>query len=501
VIAKAMFRARIGANRNQSVWRADQNVAIRRRGSRPYGPVRHWFVEILSPAQRVGGIVSSEAPTIVPSSAPAAASAPHHHGVNGKAPAEKAGVEKAGPAKGGVGKIEEHTSEKGSKPMSVEAEVHGDATHVGHVALPGRRKGDPHETRWGKFLQASMKFEASDLIMKSDQVPKLRIRGALKPLDTEPVSTEEFITIAKAVLSDEQFEDLHKFGSVDFAYDYDKTTRFRVNLFQARGRLSVAARRISSNIRKFEDLYLPQIMADIAMQPNGIVLLCGVTGSGKSTTIAAMLDYVNERKPVHIVTIEDPIEYIFEDKKATINQREIGIDCLDFKIALRALVRENPDIVLVGEMRDKETFEAALHAAETGHLVYGTIHASSTTQTFSRIYGLFESEEIEQVRRILAYQMRAFVYQKLLPTLHAHIHRIPALEILVNNTVVRKHILESREGELREYLKSVEATQSNMRDFNHSLVELVEKEFIHMRVAMESTPNADELTMRLKKLG
>jgi twitching motility protein PilT len=214
-----------------------------------------------------------------------------------------------------------------------------------------------------------------------------------------------------------------------------------------------------------------------------------------------MLDYINERKPVHILTIEDPIEYIFTDKKATINQREIGIDCLDFKIALRALVRENPDVVLVGEMRDQETFEAALHAAETGHLVFGTIHASSTTQTFSRIYGLFPQEEIDQVRRILAYQMRAFVYQKLLPTLHENIARIPALEILINNGVVRKFILEAREGELREYLKSVEARQIGMKDFNQSLVELVEQEYIHMRVAMESTPNADELMMRLKKLG
>jgi twitching motility protein PilT len=152
-------------------------------------------------------------------------------------------------------------------------------------------------------------------------------------------------------------------------------------------------------------------------------------------------------------------------------------------------------------MRDNETFEAALHAAETGHLVYGTIHASSTTQTFSRIYGLFESEEVEQVRRILGYQMRSFVYQKLLPTLHPNIHRIPGLEILINNSVVRKHILEAREGELREYIKSIEARQVGMTDFNGSLVDLVEREYIHMKVAMEATPNADELMMRLKKLG
>lgn len=385
--------------------------------------------------------------------------------------------------------------------MSVDTEPQSSAREVGHISMGRKKKADPHATRWGRFLQAAIKFEASDLIVKSEQVPKIRLRGALKGLDTEAVTTEEFWKIADNVLTKEQFEDLHRLGSVDFAYDYDDHNRFRVNLFQARGKLSAACRLITSKIRRFEELYLPPSMSDIAMQPQGIVLLSGVTGSGKSTTIAAMLDYVNERKPVHIVTIEDPIEYIFVDKKATINQREIGIDCLDFKIALRALVRENPDIVLVGEMRDNETFEAALHAAETGHLVYGTIHASSTTQTFSRIYGLFEQEEVEQVRRILGYQMRAFVYQKLLPTLRPEIHRIPALEILINNTVVRKHILEGREGELREYLKSVEARQTGMKDFNQSLVELVEQEYIHVRVAMEATPNADELQMRLKKLG
>jgi twitching motility protein PilT len=373
--------------------------------------------------------------------------------------------------------------------------------HTGHVTLDPDQKHDPHATRFGKFLQTCIKLEASDLIIKSGQPPKVRIRGALKPLDTPPVHPEEFIQIARHILNEEQWADLHKFGSADFAYDYDEGTRFRVNLFQARGKLSVACRRISSNIRRFEELHLPPIMSQIAMQPQGIVLLSGVTGSGKTTTIASMLDYVNERKPVHIVTIEDPIEYLLTDKKATINQREIGIDVLDFKIALRALVRENPDVVLVGEMRDKETFEAALNAAETGHLVYGTIHASSTTQTFSRIYGLFDPEEREQVRKMLAYQMRAFVYQKLLPTLHEHIHRIPAIEVLINNAVVQKYILEGREGELRSYLNSVEATQAGMKDFNQSLVELVEQEFVHMRVALEASPNVDELQMRLKKLG
>mgnify|MGYP006273478955 CR=1 FL=1 len=372
---------------------------------------------------------------------------------------------------------------------------------TGHIAFAAKKPDDPHATRWGDFLKSTIKFESSDLIIKTDQPPALRIKGSLKKLDTKPVTLEEWHQIMDHILTDEQRADMRKFGSVDFAYDYDENTRFRVNLFQAKGKISVAARRITSDILPFEKLHLPPVMADIAMQPQGIVLLCGVTGSGKSTTIASMLQYVNERKPVHILTIEDPIEYIFKDAKATINQREIGIDCLDFKIALRALVRENPDVVLVGEMRDQETFEAALHAAETGHLVFGTIHASSTLQTFSRIYGLFPQEDVEGVRRILAYQMRAFVYQKLLPTLHENIHRIPAVEILINNGVVRKHILEGREGELREYLNSTEARQSGMVDFNQSLVELVEQEFIHLRTATDASPNVDELKMKLKKLG
>jgi twitching motility protein PilT len=164
-------------------------------------------------------------------------------------------------------------------------------------------------------------------------------------------------------------------------------------------------------------------------------------------------------------------------------------------------VRENPDIVLVGEMRDAETFEAALHAAETGHLVFGTIHASSASQTFQRIYDLFQPEERDQVRKIMGYQMRAIVYQKLLPTLHENIPRIPALEILINNSVVRKFILEGREGEIHEIIKSTEGQKSGMIDFNGSLVKLVEEEYIAMKVALEASPNADELQMRLKGIG
>jgi len=312
------------------------------------------------------------------------------------------------------------------------------------------------------------------------------------------VTMSDMFQIARDVLDEDQYEAFKRRGSIDFAHDYDDRNRFRVNLFMARGKPAIAARLITSNIKRFQELHLqnPTTMESIAMRAQGLVLLAGVTGSGKSTTIAAMLQYINERKPVHIVTIEDPIEYIFQDDKAFINQREVGIDCLDFNDALRALVRENPDVVLIGEMRDKETFEAAIRAAETGHLVFGTIHASSSWQSFGRIYDLFTPEEREQIRKLLAYNLQAVIYQKLLPTLHEDIGRIPAIEILINNIATRKYILEGREGELLDVIRN--NLEAGMIDFTSSLVRLVEDEFIHYKVAMEATPNPEELSMRLK---
>ena len=206
---------------------------------------------------------------------------------------------------------------------------------------------------------------------------------------------------------------------------------------------------------------------------------------------------MNERKRCHIVTIEDPIEYIFTESKATINQREVGIDCLSFNEALRALVREDPDVVLVGEMRDKETFEAAIRAAETGHVVFGTIHASSAWQTFGRIYDLFDEGEVPQIRKLLAFNIRAIIYQKLLKTLHPDTTpRIPALEILLGTPAVQKYILEGREGELLDLIR--QGREEGMVDFTSALVDLVEREWIHHRVAMDATPKPEELKMRLK---
>ncbi|NOG54320.1 MAG: PilT/PilU family type 4a pilus ATPase [Planctomycetes bacterium] len=347
-----------------------------------------------------------------------------------------------------------------------------------------------------KFLEATIHYGASDLIVKVDAPPKVRLRGTLKPLKVDMVTRDDMFQIARDVLDEEQHDGFRHRGAADFAYDFDEDNRFRVNLFMARGKPAIAARLITSNIKRFADLYLPDTLSNLAMSAQGLVLLSGVTGSGKSTTIASMLQYINERKAVHIVTIEDPIEYIFKDAKAFINQREVGIDCVDFNDALRSLVRENPDVVLIGEMRDKETFEAAIRAAETGHLVFGTIHASSAWQSFGRIYDLFTTDEREQIRKLLAYNLRGIIYQKLLPTLHEHIPRIPAIEVLLNTAVCRKFVLEAREGELLDIIKA--NRDAGMIDFTSSLVELVEQEYIHLKVAMEATPNPEELAMRLK---
>jgi twitching motility protein PilT len=246
----------------------------------------------------------------------------------------------------------------------------------------------------------------------------------------------------------------------------------------------------------FEQLHLAEILGEVSMSSNGLILFAGITGSGKSTSIAAMLNYVNQRKRCHIVTIEDPIEYIFTDAKATINQREVGIDCLSFDEALRALVREDPDVVFIGEMRDYETFESAIRAAETGHLVFGTIHASSAWQTFGRIYDLFPEGERGQIRKLLAYNLRAIIYQKLLPTLHDDTPRIPALEILLNTPIVTKYVLEGREGELLDVIKK--SHEEGMMDLNSALLKLYEEEWISLKDALEATPKPEELKMKIK---
>ncbi len=374
----------------------------------------------------------------------------------------------------------------------------------GELPLEPARSSEPF---LNKYFKAVIKMKVSDLHLKADCAPAVRVKGqaggrskgALRILTGGPLTHEQIYRGVMEVLNDKQRQLFEEKGAIDFAYDVGppgNADRFRVNAFLQRGKLSLAARRVTREIRRFDQLYLPESLAKICEYREGIVLLAGVTGSGKSTTIAAMIDYINEREAVHIITIEDPIEYLFTDRKARINQREVGIDVPNFHDALKYLMREDPDVVLVGEMRDLETFSAAVHAAETGHLVFGTIHASSAAQTISRILDLFPAHERRAMRQALEFNLKAVICQKLIRSVHPDTPVVPVVEIMMTNSSIRKLIREERDNEIINVIRASYA--EGMLDFTEHLRQLVDKGFIDHETAYEAAPNRDELKMALK---
>lgn len=347
-----------------------------------------------------------------------------------------------------------------------------------------------------RLFKACCKLEASDLHLKANAPPRFRLGGDIRMAQEPPLTTEEIEDMIFEVISEKQKKYFFEHGALDFAHQVPGLDRFRVNVFRQRGMTSVAARRVTKNIRTFEELGVPQSLRQLSKLHQGLILLAGITGSGKSTTIAAMLNEINETRACHIVTVEDPIEYLFDDKKAFINQREIGIDVQDFHAALKYLMREDPDVVLVGEMRDRETFEAAMHASETGHLVLGTIHASSSSQTITRILDLFPEEARGLIRQSLVFNLKGVICQKLLPSIHPTRSRIPCCEIMIVNAAIRKLIAEGRDFEIGSVLKG--AVHDGMQDFTEAIYQLVQQEYLDVKIAMEVAPNPDELKMRLK---
>lgn len=358
-----------------------------------------------------------------------------------------------------------------------------------------------------KYFKAVIRMKVSDLHLKAGCPPAVRVKGvgggrtkgALKPLTGGNLTHEQIYNGVVELLNPKQRALFDEKGSIDFAYDVGEqgdADRFRVNAFMQRGKLSLAARRVTREIRRFDQLYLPPTLSKVCEFREGIVLLAGVTGSGKSTTIAAMLDWINEREAVHIVTIEDPIEYLFTDKKARINQREVGIDVNSFADALKYLMREDPDVVLVGEMRDLETFSAAVHAAETGHLVFGTIHASSAAQTISRILDLFPHHERRAMRQALEFNLKSVICQKLIRSCHKDTPIVPTVEVMISNPSIRKLIREERDNEIVDVIRANYA--DGMVDFTENLRRLVETGYIDHATAYEAAPNPDELKMALK---
>lgn len=355
-------------------------------------------------------------------------------------------------------------------------------------------KGD--EPALCKYLHTAAKHQASDLHLKANSKPRIRLATQIRVLTGETLSSQHIENLAFELMSPKLIEQFKTKGAADFAYALSDGDRFRINLFKQRGLTSLAARRIVRIIPSFDELNLPAQFQKIAEYRQGFVLLSGITGSGKSTSIAAMIDYINNTRACHVVTIEDPIEYIFEDKKAFINQREIGLDVENFADALKHLMRQDPDVVLVGELRDYETFSAALQAAETGHLVFGTVHSSTTSQTITRILDLFPADERGLVRQSLVFNLKAIVSQKLLPSIKPDTALVPAVEIMLSTPATRKLIDEGRDIEIIDVIR--EGHHDGMQDFVESLRQLVEKEWIEHSVAYEAAPNPEELRMRLK---
>ncbi len=353
-----------------------------------------------------------------------------------------------------------------------------------------------HEPQLDRYFKLAIKTEANDIHLKVGQPPKLRLRGVLKNTTGEVMTPERMEELVYEIMSPSQKEFFANNGTLDFAHEIGKEHRFRINVFRQRGMISLVARRVSAHVPSFETLHLPPVLEKVAEAHQGLVLVVGATGSGKTTTIASMLDYITRTRACHIVTVEDPIEYLFNDNKASVSQREIGIDVPDFEEALTYLMRQDPDVVFVGEMRDSRTVTAAMRAAETGHLVMGTMHSSNASQAVHRLLDLFPQEERELVRQTLALAIRAVVSQALLPCVREGISRVPAMEVMLANPSVRKLISEGREADLPQVIRG--AKREGMLDLTDSLCQLIVDGWVDPKDAYPVAPNTEELKMALK---
>jgi twitching motility protein PilT len=325
-----------------------------------------------------------------------------------------------------------------------------------------------------QLLAFAVKSKASDLHLSAGVPPMLRVDGDVKRINMPSLQHKEVHAMVYDIMNDKQRKNFEEFFETDFSFEIPRLARFRVNAFNQQRGCGAVFRMIPSEILTLEDLNAPKSFKDIAMHPRGIVLVTGPTGSGKSTTLAAMIDYINDNKPDHILTIEDPIEFVHESKRALINQREVHRDTLGFSEALRSALREDPDVILVGEMRDLETIRLALTAAETGHLVFGTLHTSSAAKTVDRIVDVFPAAEKEMVRSMLSESLRAVISQTLLKKVGGG--RVAAHEIMIGTPAIRNLI---REGKIAQMYSAIQTGQGNgMQTLDQNLQELLAKGLI-----------------------
>ena len=354
------------------------------------------------------------------------------------------------------------------------------------------------EKRLITYLKSLKGNGGSDLHLKSGAKVRIRINGVLRILGDEFMTAKEMLGLAKEILTEERFAVLKKDKNLDFIYVLDKESRFRVNFFHQMDGYSAVFRIIPVEIPSIEELKLPEVIKDFTEYQRGLILVTGVTGSGKSTTLAAMLDRINDRENKHIITIEDPIEFVHKDKGCLVNQRSIGQDTNSFSDALRGALREDPDIILVGEMRDLETIDIALHAANTGHLVFSTLHTLDAKETIDRTIGMFPTAEQNRIRSSLASVLEGVISQRLVRTKEGG--RTAAIEILKKTARIEQLILENRDYEILDALfegKDIYGTQT----FDQALIDLYNERRISREVVLENATNPSDMKLKLEGIG
>jgi twitching motility protein PilT len=338
----------------------------------------------------------------------------------------------------------------------------------------------------------------SDLHVKVGSAPMLRLPYGLERLERDPLTAIETQAIADGIIPQDRKETFAEKGEVDFAYSVTNVGRFRANVFRQRGSISMVLRKLRFGGPSFEEVGLPEVIRTIADEHRGLILVTGPTGSGKTTTLAAMIDYINKTKPVHIVTIEDPIEVLHKDHIASINQREIGNDTGDFLSALRAALRQDPDVIMIGEMRDTETVRAAIAAAETGHLVMSTLHTQDAAETINRVIDFFPPYQQKQVRLALAGTLRGIICQRLVPTVDGA--RTPALEILVNNGRVAERISDpNKTHEIKDVI--ADGGFYGMVTFDQWLLKLIQEDKVSVEDAMQAVSSKHDFELALQQAG
>src|SRR5919205_1223441 len=348
------------------------------------------------------------------------------------------------------------------------------------------------------LLKIAVDSGASDLHLKVGSFPMMRVRGTLMPATQDKrLDHEDVIAMSAAVMSTSQREKFKEAQEVDLAYSVAGLGRFRCNIFQQRGTVGLVLRVIPMQIRTIDELMLPQTLKTIAQEERGLVLVTGTTGSGKSTTLAAMIDYINSIRSAHIMTVEDPIEYLHRDNRSIVNQREIGVDTMSFSQALRSALRQDPDVILVGEMRDFETIETALTAAETGHLVFSTLHTLDATETINRIIAVFPPHQQKQIRIQLASVLKAVISQRLIPRVDNK-GRAPAVEVLISTAFIRDCIMDKEKTHLIHGAIAQGTSQYGMQTFDQSIFYLFQQKLISYEEALRWASNVDEFKLKVQ---